>query len=232
MRPIFSACLLLSASVVPLAADGPTWNSKSMQQWDEQDAKQVLADSPWVKSVRLEQVRNLSKFERRDGGNWEEGIGPAVGLEGLGVFGPARAAEAFRRAHQQPDLGTVVVRWESARPVRSAESRSGSTAAPMWMGDYYAIAVYDVPVPYRWNIASELKRIAYLERDNMKDIKPARVEIERHDSGLDTVVYLFSRQSEISKKDRNIRFVAQIGRLFVSQFFFPAEMQFRGEPEL
>ena len=45
-------------------------------------------------------------------------------------------------------------------------------------------------------------------------------------------MYLFSRRFEISKKERNIRFVAQIGRLFVSQFFFPGEMQFRGEPEL
>jgi hypothetical protein len=44
--------------------------------------------------------------------------------------------------------------------------------------------------------------------------------------------YLFARTAEITKKDCNVRFVAQIGRLFLSQFFFPEEMEFQGKPEL
>jgi hypothetical protein len=45
-----------------------------------QDAKLVLADSPWAKKVELDQVWNLSEFKRRDSGNWEAGIGPTVGF--------------------------------------------------------------------------------------------------------------------------------------------------------
>ncbi len=80
--------LLAVAAVALLTADDSSWKNKPIAQWDDQDAKQVLTDSPWVKSVTLQKVRDLSKFERRDGGNWEAGIGPTVGLAGTGLFGP------------------------------------------------------------------------------------------------------------------------------------------------
>jgi hypothetical protein len=241
MGQIRRSCLLVLAAAVLPAADGTwpaaggTWRDKSIPQWNDQDAKQVLTDSPWIKNVKLDQVRNLSKFERRDGGDWEAGIGPTVGAAGFSLFGlfdTSNEALAFERAHARPDLGSVMVRWESALPVRSAEVKVGQLDAPMWEGDYYAIAVYNVLTPFRWNMDNELKRIAFLKRDNAKDLKPARVLISRHDTGLATVVYLFSRSAEITKNDHRIQFVAQIGRLFVSQFFFPDEMQFQGQPEL
>ena len=162
MRLHLRFCLFACAAGPMLAAEDPAWKDKSIPEWDQQDAKQILTDSPWVKDVKLEQVRYLSKFERRDGGNWEEGIGPTVGLEGFGFFGPSRAAVAIQRAHQHPDLGTVAVRWESARPIRSAELTARETEVPAWSGDYYAVAVYNIPVPTRWNIAAELKQIAFL----------------------------------------------------------------------
>jgi hypothetical protein len=222
---VFTAFSLLVAQ-----SDDPSWKDKAIPQWDEQDAKQVLADSPWAKNVALDQVRNLSKFERRDGGNWEAGIGPAVGL--LALFGGSLEELEIERAHLRPDLGSVLVRWESASPIRAAEVKAGIVGAPMWQGDYYVIAVHNVPTPRRWNLANELKGVAFLKREKRKDLKPARVEIERQMNGRATVVYLFPRSAEITMNDRNVRFVAQIDRLFVSQFFFPGEMEFQGQPEL
>src|ERR1700747_459026 len=99
MRTIPGLCLLATASVL-LSADDPSWHDKTISQWDDRDAKQVLADSPWVKSAKLERVRDLSKFERRDGGNMSAGIPPYVGvfwldLSGLaGVFGSTTAGAA------------------------------------------------------------------------------------------------------------------------------------------
>jgi hypothetical protein len=231
MCAIPRSCLLAFVSVLSLAADGPAWKSKPVTQWDADDAKQVLADSPWSKNAKLDLVRDLSVAERRDSGNWEADTGHGVGLEGIDIFDPARARAAIARAHAHPDPGTVVVRWESALPVRAAELKAGETDIPNWKGDYYALAVYGIAAPSRWNLASELKGIAFLQRDKKKNLKPVRVEILRHENGLATIVYLFSRSAEITRKDTNVRFVAQIGRLFVSQFFFPGEMQFEGNPE-
>jgi hypothetical protein len=225
------SCVLVLAAVVVLAADDPSWMNKPIPQWDDQDVKQVLSDSPWVKNVTLERVRDLSKYERRDGGDWEAGIGPTVGLAGTGLFGPLSQAAAIARAHARPDLGTVLVRWESALPVRAAEQKAGGVGIPVSIDDYYAIAVYDIRPPSRWNLSNELKGVAFLKRNHKKDLKPARVEILPHVNGLATVVYLFPRSAEITKKDGSVQFVAQIGRLFVSQFFVLQDMLFEGKPE-
>jgi len=240
MRPISTRLSLLAiASAVLLCGEGPSWQEKTIPQWDAQDAKQVLADSPWVKRVKLERVRDLSKFQRRDGGNMSAGVPPYVGSFWLdlsplggGLFGSGSEALGLEPSRRwQPELGNVVVRWESASPVRAAEGKAGEVAVPAWEGDYYAIAVYDIAPPFRWNLANELKGLAYLKRDKKKDLKPSRVEILRHDTGLITAVYLFPRSAEIAGNS-NVRFTAQIGRLFVSQFFFPEDMQFQGKTEL
>jgi hypothetical protein len=210
--------------------DDPAWKSKPTSQWNDQDAKNVLAESPWVKHVTPQHLRDLSPSERRDGGNMEAGIGKGVGLAGTGLLGPRREAEAIDRAHAKPTPAAVVVRWESA-PIRAAEGRVGETISAV-DDAYYAITVYGVPVPRRWNLARELKTVAYLKRYRKKDLKPSRVEILRGEDGLATVVYLFRRSVEITRKDRSVEFVAQIDRLFLEQFFNVQEMLLLGELEL
>lgn len=54
----------------------------------------------------------------------------------------------------------------------------------------------------------------------------------QHEDGMATVTYLFSRSEEITRRDRTLIFVAQIDRLFVAQFFYPATMQIEGQLEL
>jgi hypothetical protein len=140
--------------------------------------------------------------------------------------------EALEHAHALESLGTVVVRWESAFPVRGAEQKVGETDVPGWVGDYYAIAVHHVTLPFRWNIENQLKGVSYLKRDMRKDLKPFRVVVLPEADRLATVVYLFPRSTEIGKKERSLGFLAQIGRLFVYVNFFPEDMQIQGEPQL
>lgn len=239
MRLYSRLCLLAMASAVVMRSDDPSWKQKTISEWDDHDARQVLAASPWAKSVKLTRVRDLSKFERRDGGNMEAGIPPDTGFISVNwmalasLFDPRTAALAKELAERlQPDLGSVTVRWESALPIREAESKASEVDAPALDANYYAIAIYDITPPFRWNLANELKGLAHLEREKQKDLKPARVEILERDKGLVTVVYLFPRSAGIMQKEHTLRFVAQIGRLFVSQFFFPGEMEFMGKQEL
>ena len=53
----------------------------------------------------------------------EASVGHGVGLAGIGLLGPRRQAEALERAHYKPTPNAVVVRWESARPVRAAGAK-------------------------------------------------------------------------------------------------------------
>jgi hypothetical protein len=231
MHPTLRLFVLPLGALLLLAADS-TWQQKPLAQWDEEDAKQVLADSPWVKYVAPEQVRDMSPGERRDGGDWDADIGRGVGIAGTGVLGPRRMADAIARAHEKPELPPVVVRWESALPVRVSEKKIGQTDAPPLDSDGYAIAIYNIPTPERWNLASELKGVSWLKRNNKKDAKPSRVQIIRHDDDSATILYLFPRSVEISRKDGTIEFVAQIGRLFVREYFDTRAMQLGREPQL
>ena len=56
--------------------------------------------------------------------------------------------------------------------------------------------------------------------------------IQRKDGGLATVVYLFPRSVEITKRDGSVVFQAQIGRLVVARIFSTSEMQIQDQLEL
>jgi hypothetical protein len=125
------------------------------------------------------------------------------------------------------------VRWESASPIRGAELKIGDENAPAWDGDYYAIAVYDVPgLEDEKTLPVELKKAAFLRREGKKDLKPTRVDLLFDENKGATVVFLFPRTEEITKEDRQIWFVTQIGQLFLEQLFDAGEMQYHGKIEL
>lgn len=220
--------LLLVAGA--MAAD-PAWKSKTIQQWNAEDAKQVLINSPWVKRARPALLPQLTEDQRREGG--QMGGGKGVGMEGLGgggLLGPADNTKAEVAKSRASKTGTLVVRWESAFPVRAAELKAQELGAPDWDGDFYAVAVYDIPGLKAGS--SDLKRTAFLKRDGKKDVKPARAEILQSASGLATVVYLFPRSDEITREDLQIRFTAQIERLYVELVFNTGEMEFQGKLQL
>jgi hypothetical protein len=227
----FCGAILLSVAVL-LGADQPSWKTKAIEQWDNDDARQILTESPWVGRAALQPIPDRSPGERRDSGDWDTGIGHGVGIAGTGILGPRRAAEAIKRTHHKESPGDAEIRWESAAPVRAAEMKLGQPPASLLHTDWYTIALYDVPLPEKHWGADKLKGLAYLRRENKPDFKPSHVEIKRNADGTATVVYLFSRHEEITRRDRSVIFAAQIDRFFVAEFFYPGSMQIKGQLEL
>ena len=224
-------CLILVAGTYLVAADNASWRNKSVAQWDADDARQFLAASPWVGRAPLQVIPDQSPDQRRDSGDWDAGVGHGVGLEGTGIFGTERMKLAIARAHDHPSPGMVDIRWESAMPVRAAEQKLGQKPSTHY-ADWYVITVYDVPLPESHWGADKLKGLAYLKREGKKDFKPTKAEVIRNDDGTATVTYLFTRSEEIARRDKTVIFVAQLDRLFVSQFFYPKEMVMKGDLEL
>jgi hypothetical protein len=209
------AAFFLAFPLVLLSAADPSWMSKPISQWDEEDAKQVLTNSPWVKHARPALLPALTEDQRREGGQMGGKHQPGKGKEGSG-YGDV-----------------LTVRWESAFPVRVAELKAKEIGAPDWEGDFYAIAVYDVPgLKAASNEISILKRAAFLKREGKRDLKPERVDVLESANGLAIVVYLFPRSEAITGDDRRVRFSAQIARLSLERDFDPAEMEFQGKLQL
>jgi|SRR5271165_2377120 len=110
-----------SVVLVLLAAD-PAWITKPLRQWDQRDAKQVLANSPGVKFVTPAPLPPVSEAQHRDGGTMG-GNSKGVGLRALAptnLFGVSTSIKAESRT-----LRPVAIRWESSWPVRTAEARAG-----------------------------------------------------------------------------------------------------------
>ena len=237
---IQSACLIVAAAGL-MAAD-PVWRSKPAAEWTEEDARQILARSPWVKENRAVITRRLTEDQLRDGGQMGQPRG--VGNEGVdpkgsgpkvspNVFSGPGGDDRSDRSLAQPI--TLKLRWESALPVQLAELKSHEVEPPTLEGDGYRIAVYGIPgAGFKGEpeeLGKPLKNLAVLKREGKKDVKPVSVEVFQRGSGL-VVVYLFPLSAEIARKDRQLRFEAQIGRIVVAQTFDLSEMEFMGKLEL
>jgi hypothetical protein len=232
MRQISKASLLIVSATL-LAASGPSWTNKPIQQWNAEDAKQILSSSPWVKKVTPAQLPNTSEAARRQSGRMggSQGVGiqalsPST-LTGIG----AKTQEPTR--HRRRGISAVEVRWESAFPVRAAEKAAHEEDPPAWDGEMYAIAVYDVPgldIDSK-GLSAELKQAAFLKLGK-KVVRPARVDLLPQEGDLTTVVFLFPRTIEITLEIKRVEFTTVFGRLSVTQVFNPQEMQFQGKLEL
>jgi len=235
-----SACLIVAA--VSLAAADAVWKSKPAAQWTEEDIKQVLATSPWVKEVRAVVTRRLTEEELREGGQMGQpggvgnegvdpkGSGPKVSLK---VFSGAGGDDRSLRSLPRPI--TLKLRWESALPIRLAEFNSHAAEVPALEGEGYRIAVYGIPGGgFKGDpkeLGKPLKNLAVLKRDGKKEVRPVSAAVFQSADGV-VVQYLFPLSAEISKKDGQIRFEAQIGRIVVGQTFQLSDMEFMGKLEL
>jgi hypothetical protein len=229
----------LIAAAASLAAADPAWMAKPAGQWTEDDIQRVLAASPWVKDVRAVVTRRLTEEQLREGGQMGQPTG--VGNEGVDPkgSGPSVSLNVFtgkggndRSPRSLPRPITLRLRWESALPIRIAEFKSHAVEAPALEGECYCIAVYGIPGGgFKGDpkeLGKPLKNLAVLKRDGKRDVRPVSAEVFQLDSGV-VVVYNFPLSAEISKKDGQVRFEAQIGRIVVGQSFDLNQMDFLGK---
>jgi hypothetical protein len=244
-----------------LSAGDQTWKDKEIAAWTEDDARQVITDSPWARKVTPELGSPESRRSDRGGrpgyggggGGGYPGGGGGVGFPGGGIGFPGggrrgggypgggggnsqgsdTSSDGSSRAAQTPP--TLTVRWETALPVREAELKARDTSAPVVEEGHYAIAVYGIPERMTRgdskNLADSLKKEASLRRDGKKELKPSSVEVLPRDDGP-VVLYLFPKSNEITQADRRVEFDVKIGRLKFSQPFFLEDMVFKGKLEL
>ena len=215
-----------------LAAAGPPWADKPVEQWNEQDAKQILSGSPWVKKITPAQLPNVSEAARWQSGRMGGGQGVGLSAVSPSIVTGVSSGEPSRKRRRGP--GPVEVRWESAHPVRIAEKTAREDDPPSWQGDMYAIAIYDVPGLDldQKGLAAELKHAALLKTGHKKELRPAEVQLLPQEGDLTTILYLFPRSVEITPEDQRVEFWARFGRLTITQDFHPREMQFEGKLEL
>ena len=243
---------LVSVISLPLAllvAGEQPWKDKAASDWSDDDAKQVLTESPWAKTAQPTIDRSNTGQQRRGMGR---NGGGGIGIGGIGLGMPGGMGRRYpgggnsggqypggngdpNGTNDQQQPPELKVRWESALPIREAELKARETNAPTVDEDHYAIAVYGVPDRIlngdTKTIEDHLKKDAAIKRDGKKDLKPSSVELLRRDDGP-VIVYLFPKSNEITAKDRRLQFDAKIIRLKFVQSFYVDDMTYQGKLEL
>lgn len=253
---------VLPVSLALLAGADQPWKDKQIAEWTEDDARQVLTDSPWAKSVTPTVGRSQQEGGRRGGGGMGRGGGIGIGGIGLGI--PGLGGMGRRGGMGGPGTGggypgggypgggqpggtgnggsgrdvespLLTLRWESAMPVRTAELKVRDTTAPTVDESHYAIAVYGVP---RRGASGDAKT---LEEEFKKEAALKRDgKKDLKPSSVEVlqrddgpvIVYLFPREKEITRNDKVIHFDAHIGRLQFTESFYVDDMTYGGKLEL
>lgn len=232
--------MALAAGSAAVAAGGQVWKDKLIAEWTAEEARQVLTESPWAKSVTPVPAPVASG----SGGAGQQRVGMSAGGVGIGGMGTGRrggrgggggrgsSGAASADAGQMPVL---TLRWASAMPAIAAGLIARETNAPSVDEGHYGIAVYGMPAsmirgdPNK--LGPDLKQRAAIRREGKKDMKPSTVQVLLHDEGP-VILYLFPRSNEITRKDKQLEFDAEIGGLKLTQSFVPDKMVYQGKLEL
>jgi hypothetical protein len=237
------ACLLAFFAVLLMAAV-PSWMTMPGSEWTEEQAKQVLTASPWVRAVTAGIARPLSEDELRNGGKMGEhhgaGYDGVVGNKSDDAKLPASLPEllvgsGIPSSRFHASATSVRVRWESALPVRLAELKIREIEPPALEGEGYQLAVYDVPGAYFKDdpakLGGPLRNGSFLRRQGKKDVKPTRVEVFQRVNTL-VVAFLFPLAAGLTKNDGIVEFQLHIGRITVAPHFDLSKMEYMGKLEL
>ncbi len=157
--------LLLTLSIALWAADA--WQSKPFTDWNDKDIQRLLSSSPWSKEVSIPLGGGGGSGSSKGGGKRGGGGGGDIGGSGdagsSGPMGNGGNAGGSRSGIQEVGGGvpgsapsvTLVVRWQSALPIRQAiaKQKFGSEAGTspeskkLLDGDqkYYAVLVSGLP---------------------------------------------------------------------------------------
>jgi hypothetical protein len=233
---------LVVVSSLLLAAD-PSWQTKPIASWTEDDAHQVLSDSPWAKSVTPKIIKSSSSNQTRPNPGMAQVGGVGIGVPGVGGMGGmgrrggtrSQTADSNDTSNTNLTPPTLTVRWESSLPVQAAELKARNVNSPSMDDDHYAIAVYGIPSRLikmdSSALDNQLKDEASIKREGKKDLKPSSVQVIPRDED-NVVVYYFPRSKEITRQDKQIEFAAQILSLQFSISFNVTDMTYQTKLEL
>lgn len=143
----------------------------------------------------------------------------------------------------RPLTGDVVIRWQSALPIRLALDRIGKAPRDenQAAGDYYVIAEsvpslpsFDQsgrPAPSDEEMTDRLRDNTHLYIGGDAVVMPHHVTVVPEENGI-LVLLFFPRTPGIKLEDKKVKVVSRMGPAVVSAEFKLKEMEYGGKLEL
>ena len=223
------------------AAD-PWKSNKKYTEWSEKEIRKVLEKSPWAKTVTLTFLAE-SGFGQGAGGGPLDNQPIQVGRAGRGAA-PISGGGGPRTASRQ-----VLVRWESALPVRRALERQQVQAemlTPEQAEQYfeqapseYEVVLGGMPmVEMTDTTLEEVKASTYLktgdkQRIMAQDVRISQLPEERLAEGqVPNLYFAFPRAIPIELRHKSVEFFTEVGQFKIKKKFKLKDMLFKGKLEL
>lgn len=251
MRKSAALAVFLLAGLVYAGNDA--WKTKLYQQWDANDVKEVLWNSPWVKDVSVPASWPPAKPSL--GAGQLQGAGQGAGAQGPGAgMGNTQAvpqvdAGAADGTLQRGDAA-FYVRWNSAMTVREAMARQAVLQGQLSedKAQQYLTQsqnTYQVQVsgsdmaPFMSESGDSLKSKTYIEiKPSKKRLSPSDVQISRASNGLvQMVLFSFpkpdaSGEPFFGSADKQVQFNCKLKNMNLDATFDLRKMTGQKGPDL
>ncbi|MFL6449029.1 MAG: hypothetical protein ACJ746_15290 [Bryobacteraceae bacterium] len=226
MKLQVAICTLLALGT---AAAGPPWKAKNPDpaKWTAAEVEQVLSNSPWS------QTANAVFPETRDDEPVSAYALPGAAQAGMagtkgGTDGRWDGGVAKNTGRGQVPTLPLLVRWDSAAPVRQALARSQERTPDENSKDYIITVVGLV------SAGKDQPLEGLMSHSSLK--VPGKPAISAEDAKVDAntgAVHLyFPRSSAITSSDKDVVFTTRFGSLTAVKKFHLAEMVYQGRLEL
>ena len=225
------------------------WIKKPYTDWSEKDASKLLKNSPWAHDVSISLGSPAmggggGSGRRRSGGGGGNGMGDPVGASGGGAsadmgsnVGAGRAGGGTMEDTQLTTPSVVLgVRWQSALPVRQAlvvskfgPEKADSEQAKNFLNQTvtnYVVGIIGVPPAFARGSGEglpELAKLVSLVRKDKEPIVAEKAQASQQPKGVD-IYFLFPKADAITLDDKEVEFVAKLGRIEIRRKFKLKEM--------
>ena len=226
------------------------WNKKDPSEWTSDEINQLLTKSPWAKEVSAQLNSGNNGYGSGSsypggggmggGGGGMGGMGRMGGMGGMGGGMGGRGGRGGRSNPMQQTKGTV--RWESAKPVQEALK----TTLPEAFAGHYVISVSGFPLTLGGRYGSQdgttsdsnqasqdtldrIKSFTTLTPKDKRSAQPGVVQ-QQPSYGSESILLGFSKEVlALSKDDKDVAFLSQIGRIEVKTKFNLKDMIYKGD---
>ncbi|MGH9731490.1 MAG: hypothetical protein ACRD4A_07295 [Candidatus Acidiferrales bacterium] len=232
------AAFLVTAVCALAWAGGDPWKTKPFEQWNENDIRQILHDSPWAK---VEYV----PVEWKAGGGGKSEMGRAPGGTVSAAQGPAGgSANVGQQAMGTPEgQAAFYLRWNSSRTTREALVRDGVLSGQIKEDEAtkylsapivnYEVVILGPDMSQFGSISDDdLKAKSYLRGKQSKvKVNATSVQISRSADGrqVTAVMFSFPRKTADGKDvaapdEKGLQFGCNIKDLDLNATFDPRKM--------
>jgi hypothetical protein len=233
--------LLLLCALCAWAGD--FWTKKPFTEWNENEVKKLLSDSPWVGKVTMSGGGGAAGRGGAGGPGGGGGAGARGGGGAPGGGGPGGGAPGGFGGGGD---SSVTLLWQTALPIKQAIAKrrfageAGTSPEAKAMLDrveqYYVLTLSGVPATAvaaaRGEQKAALLDITTLTVAGKPPLKPVDVQVDGGIRGGGTVSFLFPRTTTFSPQDKEMEFNSKFGKSAVKHKFKLKDMVVNGKLEM